>query len=64
LDDDNVRPKALFKITEAVGVGFDGDHPSTGLEEGGCDRSLAGAYVEDQASGMDAGVSDEPFRPF
>jgi hypothetical protein len=63
LDDDNVRAKSLSKMTKAVGVGFDGDHPSPRLEKGGCDRTMARAYVEDQAAGIDAGVSDESLRP-
>ena len=58
-----LRPEPLSKITEAVGVGLDGDHPSTGLKKGGCDRSMACPYVDDQAAGMDTGVSDEALRP-
>jgi hypothetical protein len=63
LDDDNVRPKSLSKVAESVRVGFDGDHPSACLEEDSCDRPMPCPYIEDQAAGTDAGVSDEARRP-
>ena len=63
LDDDNVRPKSLSKITEPVGMRFDGDHPRTDFEQGGADRSMTCAYVEDQAARLDVGLSDETRRP-
>ena len=62
-DDDNLRTESLSKMAEPVRVGFDGDHPSTCLEEDSSDRPTSCAYVEDQAAGLDAGVSDEALRP-
>src|SRR5438552_1064014 len=63
VDDDNVRPKSLSKTADPVEVGLDGDHLGTDLQEGSCDRSMACAYVYDQAAGTDTGLSDEALRP-
>ena len=62
-DDHNLRTESLSKMAEPARVGFDGDHPNTCLEEDSCDRPMSCAYVEDQAAGLDPGVSDEALRP-
>lgn len=63
LDDDHIRAEPLSKMAESLRVGFDGDHPSTCVEKDSCDRPVPCAYIEDQAAGTDAGVSDEALRP-
>jgi hypothetical protein len=42
---------------------LDGDHPGPPFEQGGADRTLAGADVEYEAARFDGSVSDETLRP-
>jgi len=62
-DDHELAPEAGPQVRGPVGVGLDGDDPSTDLEQRERQSAQTGPDVEDEVAGADSRVSDEPRGP-
>jgi hypothetical protein len=63
LDHDDRVAESPAQVRGAARMGLDGDDAGAGLEQRPGERAPAGADVQDEVAGTDAGVSDEPVGP-
>ena len=62
-DDDAGSTETLPEVTGTLRMALDGDDPRSAVEQGTGQRAAPGADVEDELTGTDRRVADEPEGP-
>lgn len=54
---------AVSKLTNSIGVEFEGDNRRTSCQQRVNERARAGSYIKNKVAGLNVGVGDQAVRP-